>query len=393
VYTLKKPVNTGRFLTVAAVVVTLLYLAFSDTASGQGGAEKAELEKLKQRIAEHRKEIEQASGEMRLAFAQVDEIDKHIDEIESTLAEILTEIVEAKARMAVIERDLDRAETELAARQADLARHLRLIYKYGRYPMVQILVSAEDAADLNRRLIYLARIAEEDRRLGLAIERKKADIQKSKDALSIELENLEELKEMTLSEKDVLERRRGQKRGVISDIKKKKSALEARLKEMLQEKAALETKIKKLTGVTSGPVRHTRDPLKEHGKVNGPTKGAVIRKFGRVHDSRYDTVTINDGIDIRAPLGRDVKSIMDGEVIFADWFRGYGKTIIVDHGHGYTSVYAHCQDILVTVGEHVSEMQVVGTVGDTGYCEEAMLHFEIRRDGQAINPEKWLTFE
>ena len=84
---------------------------------------------------------------------------------------------------------------------------------------------------------------------------------------------------------------------------------------------------------------------------------------------------------------------MDGEIIFADWFRGYGKTIIVDHGHGYTSVYAHCQDILVAVGEHVSEMQVVGTVGDTGYCEEAILHFEILRDGQAINPAKWLTFE
>ncbi|UCE27076.1 MAG: peptidoglycan DD-metalloendopeptidase family protein [Candidatus Coatesbacteria bacterium] len=378
-----------------AVVITAVLLFFGsfDTVYGQGGAEKAELEKLKQRIAEHRKGIDEAAGEMRLAFAQVDEIDKHIDEIEKTLAEILTEIVEAKARMAVIERDLDRAETELAARQADLARHLRLIYKYGRYPMVQILVSAEDAADLNRRLIYLARIAEEDRRLGRAIERKKAEIQKSKDELSAELESLEELKEMTLSEKDVLERRRVQKRGVISGIKKKKSALEARLKEMLQEKAALEAKIKKLTGVGAGPVRHTRDPLKEHGKVNGPTKGTVIREFGRVHDSRYGTVTINDGIDIRAPLGRDVKSIMDGEIIFADWFRGYGKTIIVDHGYGYTSVYAHCQDIIVAVGERVSEMQVIGTVGDTGYCDEAMLHFEIRRDGQAINPGNWVAFE
>jgi septal ring factor EnvC (AmiA/AmiB activator) len=390
---LKNVVYLARLITVTLVIGGVFRFASSDLAFGQGGAEKAKLEKLKQRIAEHRKEIEQASGEMRLVFTQVDEIDRHIDEIEGTLAEILAEIVEAKARMAVIERDLDRAEKELAARQTDLARHLRLIYKHGRYPMVQLLVSVGDVSDLNRWLIYLARIAEEDRRLGRAIERRKAEIQRSKDELAAELENLDELKEMTLAEKDVLERRRGQKRKVISDIKNKKSALEARLKEMLQEKAALEAKIIKLTGVESGPVKHTRDPLKEHGKVNGPTMGTVVRKFGRVHDSRYDTVTINDGIDIRAPLGRDVKSIMDGKVIFADWFRGYGKTIIVDHGHGYTSVYAHCQDVLVAAGERISEMQVIGTVGDTGYCEEPILHFEIRRDGQAINPEKWLVFE
>jgi septal ring factor EnvC (AmiA/AmiB activator) len=389
----KKFIKVVKLISVPIIIVGVLYLQSLYPAFGQGGAEKAKLEKLKQRISEHQKEIEQASGEMKLAFAQVDEIDKRIDEIEKTLAEILTEIVETNARMAVIERDLDRAETELAARQSDLTRHLRLIYKYGRYPMVQILVSAEDVSDLNRRLVYLARIAEEDRRLARAIERKKAEIQKSKDELSMELANLEELKKMTLAEKEVAERRRNQKRKVISDIKNKKSALEARLKEMLQEKAALEEKIRKLTGTESGPVKHTRDPLKEHGKVNGPTKGSVIRAFGRVRDSRYDTVTINDGIDISAPIGRDVKSIMDGKIIYADWFRGYGKTIIVDHGHGYTSVYAHCQDILVSTGERVSEMQVIGTVGDTGYCEEPMLHFEIRRDGQAINPEKWLTFE
>jgi septal ring factor EnvC (AmiA/AmiB activator) len=389
----KKLLITIRLFAVPAVIAGVFYFSSLDSVFGQGGAERAKLEKLKQRIAEHQKEIEQASGEMRLAFTQVDEIDKRIDDIERTLAEILTEIVETNARMAVIERNLNRAESELSARQVDLARHLRLIYKHGRYPMVQILVSAEDVTDLNRRLIYLARIAEEDRRLAYAIELKKTEIQKSKDELSIELSNLEDLKEMTLAEKDVVERRRNQKRKVISDIKNKKSALEARLKEMLQEKAALEAKIRELTSVESGPVKHTRDPLKEHGKVSGPTKGSVIRKFGRVRDNRYDTITINDGIDIRAPLGRDVKSIMDGKIIFADWFRGYGKTIIVDHGHGYTSVYAHCQDILVAVGERVSEMQVIGTVGDTGYCEETMLHFEIRRDGQAINPEKWLTME
>ena len=82
---------------------------------------------------------------------------------------------------------------------------------------------------------------------------------------------------------------------------------------------------------------------------------------------------------------------MAGQVIFADWFRGYGKLVIIDHGSGYTTLYSHLQDVYVSVGEMVAENQGVGTVGSTGTLGEIILHFEIRKDGSPINPEKWLA--
>lgn len=82
---------------------------------------------------------------------------------------------------------------------------------------------------------------------------------------------------------------------------------------------------------------------------------------------------------------------MAGRVLYADWFKGYGKLVIVDHGSGYTTLYAHLQDIYVTVNDMLVEGQPVGTVGSSGTLGEVVLHFEIRKDGGAINPEKWLA--
>jgi len=246
---------------------------------------------------------------------------------------------------------------------------------------------AEDSAEFTRRIRYLTQLAEEDQRLSRAIRRRKEEIESDKVALRDELEQLDELKQLNVEEREIQEKKRAQKRAMIGEIKNKRKSLKVRLKELEQEKRQLEALINKKTG---GRAPHKKNPLKEHGKIDGPTKGTIIRPFGKVKDERYGTMTINDGIDIRAPLGRDVKSVLKGEVIFADWFKGYGKTIIVDHGSGLTTVYSHLGDILVATGERIGEKQVIGSVGDTGYVDESLLHFEIRHNAEAINPQEWL---
>ena len=108
---------------------------------------------------------------------------------------------------------------------------------------------------------------------------------------------------------------------------------------------------------------------------------------GRSGVRRLDVL---DGSDLAAPLGAEVKAVLKGKVVYADWFRGYGKLMIVDHGRGFTSLYAHLGEYAVRVGESVGEGQTIGYVGDTGYVAKPTLHFELRQDGAAVNPEPWI---
>jgi septal ring factor EnvC (AmiA/AmiB activator) len=108
---------------------------------------------------------------------------------------------------------------------------------------------------------------------------------------------------------------------------------------------------------------------------------------------RFNTVTVQKGIDIRASLGTEIVSVAPGTVVFAGWLKGYGNLVIVDHGDAYHSLYAHLDRLDVEVGMVVEQEEAIGLVGDTGSLKGAYLYFEIRKGGQAIDPLPWLEAE
>ena len=101
-------------------------------------------------------------------------------------------------------------------------------------------------------------------------------------------------------------------------------------------------------------------------------------------------MTFNRGIEIAAPEGKDIVAVAEGSVIYADWFKGYGRLIILDHGGGYFTLYAHASEVLIRPGESVSRGQVIGKVGDTGSLEGPQLYFELRHKGKPQDPLAWL---
>jgi septal ring factor EnvC (AmiA/AmiB activator) len=213
--------------------------------------------------------------------------------------------------------------------------------------------------------------------------------------LARELDYLKALQQLKLKELRLARQRRERKRGMLARAKSQRDLLGKRLKALKKEKAELESLVKSKAGrgrPAPAPGK-TRRPelLARHGKIIAPAQGRLVRRFGRIEDDRYGTFTQNDGIDIEAPLGAGVRAVLKGKVVFADWFRGYGKLMIVDHGSGCTSIYAHLGDFAARVGERVEEGQTVGLVGDTGYVAAPTLHFEIRQDGAAVDPEPWLA--
>jgi septal ring factor EnvC (AmiA/AmiB activator) len=127
------------------------------------------------------------------------------------------------------------------------------------------------------------------------------------------------------------------------------------------------------------------------GKLPWPASGTLASTFGRQEHPRFHTVTFNRGIEISAPQGREIVAVADGSVIYADWFKGYGRLIILDHGGGYFTLYAHAADLRVKAGDTAAGGQAIATVGDSGSLEGPQLYFELRHKGKPEDPLAWLT--
>ncbi|MCP3943554.1 MAG: peptidoglycan DD-metalloendopeptidase family protein [Desulfobacteraceae bacterium] len=130
--------------------------------------------------------------------------------------------------------------------------------------------------------------------------------------------------------------------------------------------------------------------LRQKGRLQIPVKGKIVSKFGPSKNGDYKAFTFQSGIDIKAERGEPVRSVFKGEVMFAQWLKGYGNLMIINHGDNYYTLYAHVEEIFKKKGEIVDTGEVIATAGDTGSVKGLLLHFEVRHHGKPINPLPWI---
>jgi septal ring factor EnvC (AmiA/AmiB activator) len=126
------------------------------------------------------------------------------------------------------------------------------------------------------------------------------------------------------------------------------------------------------------------------GSLCLPASGPITSRYGQKVHPKFGTVIMQNGIEIGAVAGAPVRAVAPGTVRFADWFRGYGNLVIIDHGGGWFTLYAHLANINVSVGQQVGKNKVIGSVGDTGSMTGANLYFEVRHHQQPQDPAAWL---
>ncbi|MDP7483608.1 MAG: peptidoglycan DD-metalloendopeptidase family protein, partial [Candidatus Marinimicrobia bacterium] len=174
----------------------------------------------------------------------------------------------------------------------------------------------------------------------------------------------------------------------LNQRKKAAQQMESIISRLERERVAriaeLERKRKEMELLGSVPFKELK------GKLPWPIEGKVISRFGTYQNPNLKTVTENTGIDIHGSEGTAVKSIYDGIVTTVTYIRGYGNTVILDHGDGFYSVYTHVTDVEVEENSYVNARDIIAHVGDSGSLEGTKLHFEIWGNKDKLNPELWL---
>src|SRR6185369_16828791 len=167
----------------------------------------------------------------------------------------------------------------------------------------------------------------------------------------------------------------------IADLNEASVELHRKVDDLLEQSTRLE---KQTPTLVKGP-----GLLVKRGKIPWPVSGRIISPFGRYKNPEFKVVVENSGVQIQAPLGTSFKAVAAGTVRYADWFKGYRKLVILDHGQGYYSLYAQASELSVSEGQKVVAGQVLGSVGDTGSLVGSSLYFEIRKNGVPQDPLRW----
>jgi septal ring factor EnvC (AmiA/AmiB activator) len=369
------------------------------------------LKQVQRELGREREKARQAGQKEAALSREVQRLDRDLKEKTQSLQDLEEKLRGSIHRLATLSQEIDATEKSLTRSRTLLKRRLRAIYKQGRFGYVRLLLSAQDFSAAGRRLKYLSAVAEQDQRLMqtysatlTGLSQKRAELERYKAEVADAKGNVANTRGQIAEE----QRKR---RVLLASVREEKAGHLAKVKELEASAKDLERLIVRLQSEEERQRRLSRAPVRKEapggreetadlgdggrferlkGQLPWPAAGSLSSGFGRQEHPRFHTVTFSRGIEIAAPEGRDIVAVADGTVIYADWFKGYGRLIILDHGGGYFTLYAHASEILVGLGSRVSRGQMIGKVGDTGSLEGPQLYFELRHKGKPQDPLAWL---
>lgn len=373
-------------------------------APAHAGKRERDLAALRARIAALSTELNEKQASRREARDALRDSERAISDANRALAELDADGRVLRAQSDALEARRRSLIRRLALQQAALGRILAARYEGGAPGALRLVLSGEDPGEVARKLYYLTRVSQASAALvasmrdGLA---ELADLRRELDARSARL--AEVTRAQRTDRERVLSEQRERRRVLAKlgdEIRRDQKQIkvlradEARLSRLVEEIGrVLATKpgagyarVEKVPepGAAGGPF----DTLR--GKLRLPVRGELTGRFG----AQRGNAGINlKGVFIRAPEGRQVRAIAAGQVVFADWMRGFGNLLIIDHGEAYLSVYANNETLLKQVGDIVAAGEPIATVGATGGSEESGLYFELRHLGKPFDPLTWVNLK
>jgi murein hydrolase activator len=395
-------------------------------------AAKEDLGDIKEKIEALKKELDNNQAAHKDATDALKDSETAISAANQKLHEINQKQKENKNQLATLKTQSLGINEKLAQQQTQLSQLVRQQYMHGKQSYTQLILQNKNPSEISRELKYFSYVAKAHSAL---IDDMQGNLNKVKDLnakTTDALKEVAELKAKQEAEKKELLAQKQEKSKVVKSLssqivaqrneidklkrdEKNLSNLVERLAKIVPPKKHKSKRIKnkkKNDGANGGAIddepkeNDTKDnnsvvasndtlPSTDvtgihfanlRGKLHLPVRGDVINRFG---SSREDTGVSWKGLFIKSAEGNEVKTVADGRVVFADWMRGFGNLIIVDHGSGYMSLYGNNQAVLKHVGDEVDAGDAIASVGNTGGNESNGLYYELRHNSQPFDPMSW----
>ena len=401
------------FLVIAAVGAAAA--AFSLSALGQSVYDRkdqvdAQISGLRSKIASAKEKEGVLASDIETASSEIATLESRVADASARLAELESELAEHRARLAELTalyreqtRRLEILKREHARAERRLEERLVELYETGEINEIEILLQVETMSALMEQVDYFNEIGRQDKEIAATLERLKGEMRRMRprtaatkakvaEATAILAEKTAEqraVQAQLVAERDALAAARSEKRELLTGVREDRheaeedlTALEAASAQLAATIQAAQAAAASAPPSSPGGSSSGGDTMPSASGLVWPVSGVVTSGFG------YRWGRLHAGIDISAPAGTPVRAAASGTIIYSGWMGGYGNLVVIDHGGGLATAYAHLSAI--SAGGGVSQGQTIGAVGCTGSCTGNHLHFEVRVNGQAVDPFGYL---
>jgi septal ring factor EnvC (AmiA/AmiB activator) len=357
---------------------------------------KGKLSDIDKKIKKEKKKIKKVEKEESTTINQLNAIDKKLSKNRNELYSLNRRLKNLKKDVATANTQLDQINEDIIQRKELFSKRLIALYKYKRSGgILRVIFSSHSYPELSQRTKFIKMILSSDIQIIDHFFKQLSLVKEKRETLQENQKSLEKVKKSILKKKSQIDDQKKKKTVLLKKIRNEKKTYRAAVEELEKASRELQSLIDRLQREIAGKKKHfipedakRFEALK--GKLLFPLSGKIISYYGNHTDPQLNTVIFQKGIEISAKQGQEVRAIYEGTVLYADWFKGYGNIIIIDHGGSYYSLSAHVSKFFKSVGERVEAGEVIALAGDTGSLKGNCLYFELRYHGKPLNPLKWL---
>lgn len=375
----------------ATAMLAVCALLFSANSQALTEAEKqAKLEDLRATIEQVKKELENVKSNRNDILKDLEKSETKIGELDKKVEELKSELNDKQSSLRKLRNDKEQLATVKKQQTQAAGAHLNAAYRLGNQSNVKLLLNQQEPASVARNLKYFDYIVNARNTKISELLKTLADLNQLEPQIEQQVIGIQNRRERLLEQERNLVATQKKRAATLKKLESALANQGAKLDSLQQSRSDLESVVTHVTEISDdfmipGPNSAPFASLK--GKLPWPTHGKVLRSYG---SERVKGKLRWQGMLISANVGDPVQAIHAGRVVFSDYLRGQGLLIIVDHGAGFMSLYAHNQALYKQLGDWVQAGEQIATVGLSGGQTTASLYFELRVNGEPTNPHGWL---
>ncbi len=358
-----------------------------------------QLSNIQQQMTNEANKKSEAEKTIGTVYEQLHAIQRDLDTATAELKQVQAERIQLDKDITKTEAELKEAQARLQSREKVFYKRVRDIYINGRLSYLDVVVGSKDFSDFANRMEMLKRILQSDMDLINTIKTEREDIASKKAKLEEDRAKVLELEKVAQEKQNLINQKKAERQAVLERAMNDRDTAEraynelmassASITAMLQQRAA-ERAAAAAAAASQGGGGGGATWVQGSGQLAAPVVAPITSDFGwRIHPI-YGTRRLHAGTDFGVDEGTPVHAADGGVVVEAGWVSGYGYTVIIDHGNGMSTLYAHNSEVAVSPGQTVSKGQVVSYSGNTGGSTGPHLHFEVRINGEPTDPMGYL---